>query len=78
MKGTLRRELEVMFSKGTQPIWFRITKWTVFIGLAYLLHGTKWFWVWVGWYTHSRFDNAFHIHHMENPRLDEILGWLEV
>jgi hypothetical protein len=30
-----------------------------------------------GWYTHSRFDNAFHIQ-MENPRLDEILGWLEV
>ena len=47
MKGTLRRELQVMFSKDTQPTWFRIIKWTVFIGLAYLLHGTKWFWVWV-------------------------------
>ena len=47
MKETLKRELEVAFSKDAQPIWLRITKWIVFIGLAYLFHGTKWFWVWV-------------------------------
>ncbi|MCK4226251.1 hypothetical protein KAX29_05105 [candidate division WOR-3 bacterium] len=26
---------------------FRIIKWVVYIGLAYLLYGTEWFWVWV-------------------------------
>jgi hypothetical protein len=36
-----------MFSKDTQPLWFRIAKWTVFIGLAYILHGTQWLWGWV-------------------------------
>ena len=44
MKKTIKREFKVAFSKETQPIWFRITKWIVFIGLAYLLYGTKWFW----------------------------------
>ncbi|MCD4811891.1 hypothetical protein K8R14_04855 [bacterium] len=43
----IKKELEVMFSKDTQPIWFRITKWLVFIGVGYLLYETKWFWVWV-------------------------------
>lgn len=43
----IKREFEIMFAKDTQPLWFRITKWTVLIGLAYLLHGTKWFWIWV-------------------------------
>ena len=47
MNKTLKRELEVVFSKNAQPIWFRITKWVVYIGLAYLLYGTNWFWAWV-------------------------------
>ncbi len=47
MKETIKRELKVVFSKNSQPIWFRITKWVVYIGLAYLLYGTKWFWIWV-------------------------------
>ena len=47
MKKTIKKELEVAFSKHTQPLWFRITKWVVYIGLAYLLYESKWFWVWV-------------------------------
>jgi hypothetical protein len=46
-KETVQRELKVAFSKNAQPIWFRITKWAIFIGLAYLLYMTKWFWAWV-------------------------------
>jgi hypothetical protein len=47
LKETVSRELEVMFSKETQPIWFRITKWMLYAGMAYLLRGKRWFWVWV-------------------------------
>lgn len=45
MKEIVKKEFKVMFSKDTQPIWFRITKWIVIISLAYLLYGTRWFWV---------------------------------
>lgn len=47
MKEAIKREAKVAFSKEAQPIWFRITKWIVFIGLAFFLYGTKWFWGWV-------------------------------
>ena len=47
MKETIKKELKVMFSKDTQPLWFRIPKLIVYPGLAYLMYGTKWFWVWV-------------------------------
>ena len=47
MKETVSREFEVMFSKETQPIWFRVTKWMMFGGLAYLLRGKRMFWAWV-------------------------------
>ncbi len=38
---TLKREIEVAFSKNAQPIWFRIFKWTLFIGGMYLLWNTE-------------------------------------
>ena len=45
MKEIIKKELEIAFSKDTQPIWFRITKWIIFVSSAYLLYGTRWFWV---------------------------------
>jgi hypothetical protein len=47
MEEIVKKELKVMFSKDTQPIWFRITKWIVFISFGYLLYETQWFWMWV-------------------------------
>ena len=47
MKAIIKREFEVMFAKGTQPRWFRITKWIVYIGLIFILHGGRWFWIWL-------------------------------
>ena len=47
MKAVIKREFEVMFAKDTQPLWFRITKWTLYIGLIFILHGGHWFWTWV-------------------------------
>ena len=41
---TIKREGRVAFSRTAQPVWFRITKWVVFIGLARRFYGTKWFW----------------------------------
>jgi hypothetical protein len=47
MRAIIRREFEVMFAKDTQPLWFRITKWTLYIVLIFILHGGPWFWIWV-------------------------------
>ena len=45
----LQRELEVMFSREAQPLWFRSAKWVVYIGLAAYLRrrGSRGFRVWV-------------------------------
>lgn len=44
---TLRRELAVAFSLKTQPLWMRVVKWIVLIGVAGLLLNTRFFWWWV-------------------------------
>ena len=31
---TIKREVRVAFSRNAQPLWFRITKWVVFVGLT--------------------------------------------
>jgi hypothetical protein len=46
MKSQLHRELRVAFSRRAQPLWFRLTKWIVFIGVGALLWRTSLFW-WV-------------------------------
>lgn len=45
----LQRELEVMFSRDAQPVWFRVAKWVVYIGLAAYLRrrGRRGFRLWV-------------------------------
>jgi len=40
----LRRETRVIFSLRAQPLWFRITKWTVAIFLTTRYHAQPWFW----------------------------------
>ena len=44
----LRRECRVAFSRRAQPVWFRIAKWIVYLSMAATLHGTGWFWWWIG------------------------------
>ena len=39
------RELEVAFSKRSQPVWFRIVKYIIIVILVYLLWGSRWFWI---------------------------------
>jgi hypothetical protein len=41
MNPILQREIEVAFSKHAQPVWFRVTKWIVFLGGLYLLRETS-------------------------------------
>ena len=43
----LRREARVMFSKRSQPIWFRVMKWMVLLLLAWNFWRASWFW-WCG------------------------------
>ncbi len=47
MLDTIKRELRVAFSKRAQPVWFRVTKWTVYLSVAVALFGTDLFWYWM-------------------------------
>lgn len=40
---TIRREMEVAFSRHAQPVWFRLLKWAVFISVSFLLWDTDGF-----------------------------------
>lgn len=37
----LKHELRVAFSRHAQPVWFRITKWIIFLGAARWLYRNK-------------------------------------
>jgi hypothetical protein len=45
--GAIKKELRVAFSRGTQPVWFRIAKWVIFVAVSKRLHGTRWFRAWI-------------------------------
>ena len=45
LSPVIRRELEVAFSKRSQPVWFRIVKYIIIAVLVYLLWGSGWFWI---------------------------------
>jgi hypothetical protein len=42
---TWRREKRVALSRKAQPVWFRVVKWIVFLGVGVLLWRTPYFWV---------------------------------
>ena len=42
---TIKRELEVAFSKQSQPAWFRIAKYVVLITAIYFFGGSPAFWI---------------------------------
>ena len=48
MNETLKREFRVAFSKKAQPVWFRIVKWIVLIGVSTALWNTPYIWWWIG------------------------------
>ena len=45
LSETIKREIEVAFSKHSQPIWFRILKYLVLGTLVYFLWGTDTLWI---------------------------------
>ncbi len=42
---TIKREIEVAFSKHAQPIWFRVLKYILLGFLVYFLWGTNLLWI---------------------------------
>lgn len=42
---TIKREMEVAFSKHSQPVGFRIIKYAVLTALVWFLWGTKLLWI---------------------------------
>lgn len=45
--NAFRREMAVAFSLRAQPLWLRVMKWSVLIGVAVLLRESACFWFWV-------------------------------
>ena len=43
----LRREMQVAFSRNSQPVWFRAAKWAFAVFISVLLWGTPYFWFWI-------------------------------
>jgi hypothetical protein len=41
----MKREVEVAFSRHSQPIWFRILKYVVLGSIVYFFWGSKWLWI---------------------------------
>jgi len=44
---TVKREIRVATSRRAQPVWFRIVKWAVAIGLSAMLWRTPYFFWWI-------------------------------
>jgi len=42
---TIKRELEVAFSKHSQPTWFRIFKYVLLASILFFFWGTKLLWI---------------------------------
>jgi hypothetical protein len=47
MTNAIRRELRVAFSGRAQPVWFRVAKWIVAVGISVLLWRRPSFWLWI-------------------------------
>jgi len=41
----IKREIEVAFSKQSQPVWFRISKYILLALILYLFWGSKLLWI---------------------------------
>lgn len=41
----IKREIEIAFSKHSQPVWFRVTKYILLSILIYFLWGTDTLWI---------------------------------
>jgi hypothetical protein len=44
-KQTIKREIEVAFSKQSQPVWFRILKYILLCFVLYIFWGSKLLWI---------------------------------
>jgi hypothetical protein len=43
-----KREMRVAFSRKAQPLWFRVLKWTIALGIGVWTRQTQYFWRYVG------------------------------
>jgi len=45
LNKTIQREIEVAFSKHSQPVWFRVLKYLVLGCIIYFFWGTRLLWI---------------------------------
>jgi hypothetical protein len=44
---TLKREMRVALSRRAQPVWFRVLKWVIIVGVTILFWRQPRFWLWM-------------------------------
>ena len=47
IRNGIRREMRVACSRTAQPVWFRVLKWTMALGVSALLWRGPYFWAWI-------------------------------
>jgi hypothetical protein len=75
LRGQIRRELGVMFSRRQQPIPLRVAKWAAFLAVARRLYGTRWFRVWAFGLPTAGLGAHFFYRHMTRGWTEPWGGW---
>ncbi|HAP36254.1 MAG TPA: hypothetical protein DCQ28_10040 [Bacteroidetes bacterium] len=75
MNKILHREIEVAFSKHSQPLWFRITKWILIIMGIYFFHDNEFFWWFIVFFTVIAFTVHFLWRYKTKGWTQSWIGW---
>ncbi|MDP1677609.1 MAG: hypothetical protein Q8L88_12190 [Bacteroidota bacterium] len=75
MNKKLQREIEVAFSKHSQPVWFRVAKWIIIITGIYLFHQNEYFWWFIVFFTTLAFSLHFLWRYKTKGWTQSWIGW---
>ena len=78
LRGQIRRELGVMFSRRHQPIPLRVVKWASFLTVARRLYGTRWFRAWTFGLPTVGLGAHYFYRHMTRGWTEPWGGWTDV
>ena len=78
LRGRIRRELGVMFSRRTQPMPLRVAKWAALLAVARGLRGTRWFGAWAFGLPTAGLGAHLFYRHMTRGWTEPWGGWNDV
>ena len=75
LRGQIRREFGVMFSRRHQPIPLKVAKWAAFLAVTRRLYGTRWFRAWAFGLPTVGLGTHFFYRHMTRCWTEPWGGW---